>query len=56
MKKLFAVQDFAQKQLFLLRWPLEAKPLTLGQIWRNLSDEEFNSLSNAFFGFALDLP
>ena len=53
MKKLFAVKDFAQKQLFWLRWPLEANPLTLGQIWRNLDDEEFNSLSNAFFGFSL---
>ena len=54
MKKLFAVKDFAQKQfLFLLRWPLEAKPLTLGQIWRNLSYGELNFLSNAVFGFVL---
>ena len=29
---LFAVKDCAQKQFLLLGWPLEAKPLTLGQI------------------------
>ena len=52
-EKLFAVKYFAQKQLFWLRWPMEAKPLTLGQTWRNLSDGEFNSLLNAVFGFAL---
>ena len=38
MEMLFAVKYFAQKQLFWIQWPLEAKPLTLGQIWRNLSD------------------
>ena len=53
MKTLFAVKDFAQKQLFWIRWPLEAKPLTWGQIWRNFSDGQFNSLSNAVFRFAL---
>ena len=53
MKKLFTVKDFAQKQLFLVRWPLEAKPLSLGQIWRQLSVSKFNSLSNDVFGFVL---
>ena len=59
IKKLMVVKDFAQKQLFWIRWPLEAKPLSqiwnqiLGQIWRQLSVSLFNSLSNAVFGFAL---
>ena len=44
---------FRSKITFFLQWPLEATPLTLGQIWRNLSDGEFNYLSNAVFGFAL---
>ena len=53
MKKLFAVKDFAQKQLFWLRRPLEAKPLTLCQMWRQLPVSKFNFLSNAVIGFAL---
>ena len=49
----FTMKYFAQKQFFLLRWPLEAKPLTLGQIWRHIGNGEFHSISNAVFGFAL---
>ena len=41
------------KNSFLILWPLEAKPLTLGQIWRQLAVSKFNSLSNAVFGFVL---
>ena len=38
---------------FLIWWPLGAKPLTLGRIWRQLTVFEFNYLSNVVFGFSL---
>ena len=54
MKKVIRGERFRSKTVsFLLRWPLEAKPLTLGQIWRNLSDGQINYLSNSVFGFAI---
>ena len=53
MEKVIRGERFRSKTVFLTSWPLEAKPLTLGQIWRNLIDGECNYLSNAVFGFAL---
>ena len=32
---------------------MDAKPLNLGQIWRQYCDGKFHSLSNVAFGFAL---
>ena len=53
MKKVIRSDRFRSKTVFLFRWPLEAKPLILGQIWWHVGDGEFDSLSNAVFGFAL---
>ena len=36
-----------------IRWPLEAKPLTLCQIWRQQFVSKCNYISNTVFGFAL---
>ena len=53
--KLFVKNYFAQNSFFDFWWPVEATRLTLGQIWRHDHDEEFNSLSNAVFGFVLSI-
>ena len=53
LKKLFAKHFSAENSRLELRWPLEVKPLTLGQIWGHLSERKFHQLSSAFFGFSL---
>ena len=55
-EKVIREKLFCSKQLFWLWWPVEAKRSTLGQlgqIWRQYCDGEFNSISNAVFGFVL---
>ena len=52
MEQLFAVKYFAQKHIFFTSVTSRGQT---GQICRQYCDGEFNSFSNAFFGFAFAL-
>ena len=54
-EKVIRKKLFHSKQLFWLRWPVEAKRLTLGQIWHRYCNGEFNYVSNAIFGIFLSI-